>query len=369
MKELESIFPLTEWLGNHVRPFVISGPCSAESRSQLLATAHALKDIPNVKVIRAGIWKPRTRPSAFEGVGEKGLKWLREVQAETGLKVAVEVATAKHVELSLKYGIDVLWIGARTTVNPFSVQELAGSLEGVSIPVMVKNPLNPDIKLWIGALERLHRAGVTRLAAIHRGFHCYDALPCRNNPFWEIPIELKRIYPKLPIICDPSHIGGKRHLLAEISQKALDLEMDGLMIETHTDPDNALTDSAQQITPQALRNILNSLSVRIEKGDQVFADKLELLRAQIDRIDWQLIEILANRMKIVHKMGEYKRDHNITILQIERWREIITSRLAIANKHNLDREFLLKLLQLVHNESIQMQTAIMNRNREPDSEE
>jgi len=317
--------------------------------------------------MRAGIWKPRTRPSSFEGVGEVGLKWLQEVREETGLKVAVEVATPQHVELSLEYGIDILWVGARTTGNPFSIQELATALKGVSIPVMVKNPLNPDLKLWVGALERFHNAGINRLAAIHRGFHCYESSPYRSNPFWEIPIELKRLYPNLPVICDPSHISGKRHLLLEVSQKAMDLEMDGLMIETHPEPDDALTDAAQQITPLALGNILENLLIRIEKGDRVFNNILEDLRAQIDHIDQQLIEILGHRMKIVHKMGEYKRDHNITILQIERWREIITSRLAIANHHKLDREFLLRLLQLVHNESIKMQTGIMNKNTDADS--
>lgn len=361
MSESYSIQTLESWLGEHERPAVISGPCSAESREQVISIARQLAGIPKVKAMRAGIWKPRTRPSAFEGVGEVGLKWMQEVQQQTGLKVSVEVAKPSHVELALKYGMDILWIGARTTGNPFSIQELAEALDGVDVPVMVKNPLNPDLKLWLGALERFNQAGITKLAAVHRGFHCYDEGPYRNNPRWEIPIELKRLVPGLPIICDPSHICGNRHMIAEVAQKALDLEMNGLMIETHTDPDNALTDSIQQIVPEALKNILSELTIRIEKGSREFSDKLEELRLKIDQIDKQLIEVLGKRMNIVHEMGEYKRDHNITILQIERWRDIINSRLKIADKHGLERDFLLRLLQLVHNESIRMQTEILNR--------
>lgn len=361
MSESYSIQTLESWFGEHERPAVISGPCSAESREQVISIARKLDGIPQVKAMRAGIWKPRTRPSAFEGVGEVGLKWMQEVQQQTRLKVTVEVAKPSHVELALKYGMDILWIGARTTGNPFSIQELAESLHGVDVPVMVKNPLNPDLKLWLGALERFNQAGITKLAAVHRGFHCYDEGPYRNNPRWEIPIELKRLVPGLPIICDPSHICGNRHMIAEVAQKALDLEMNGLMIETHIDPDNALTDSSQQIVPQALQNILSELTIRIEKGSREFSDKLEELRLKIDQIDKQLIEVLGKRMNIVHEMGEYKRDHNITILQIERWRDIINSRLKIADKHGLERDFLLRLLQLVHNESIRMQTEILNR--------
>lgn len=361
MSENFAIQPLSSWIGNYERPAVISGPCSAESQEQVMAIARQLAAMPPVKVMRAGIWKPRTRPSAFEGVGEQGLKWMQEVQKETGLKVTVEVAKPSHIEQALAHGIDILWIGARTTGNPFSIQELAEALQGVDIPVMVKNPLNPDLKLWLGALERINQAGVTKIAAAHRGFHCYDEGPYRNNPRWEIPIELKRLVPGLPIICDPSHICGNRHMIAEVSQKALDLEMDGLMIETHIDPDNALTDSSQQIVPEALKNILAGLNIRIEKGSREFSDKLEVLRQQVDRIDKELIEVLGKRMKIVHEMGEYKRDHNITILQIERWRDIINTRLKIAEKHTLERDFLLHLLQLVHNESIRIQTEILNR--------
>lgn len=361
MSETFSLQPLHSWLGEHERPAVISGPCSAESREQVLDIARKLQKIPQVKAMRAGIWKPRTRPSGFEGVGEEGLKWMQDVQHETGLKVTVEVAKPSHVELVLKYGMDIIWIGARTTGNPFSIQELSEALQGVDIPVMVKNPLNPDLKLWLGALERFNQAGITKLAAIHRGFHCYDDGPYRNSPRWEIPIELKRLVPGLPVLCDPSHICGNRHLLAEVSQKALDLEMDGLMIETHNDPDRALTDSSQQIMPITLQNILNELIIRIETGSKEFRDKLSELRLKVDLIDNQLIEILGRRMKIVREMGEYKRDHNITILQIERWRDIINSRLALAGQYGLDRDFLLHLLQLVHNESIRMQTEILGR--------
>jgi chorismate mutase len=361
MSQSSKIQSLDSWLGKYERPVVISGPCSAETREQVMAIARQLSGISQVKVMRAGIWKPRTRPSAFEGVGEIGLKWMQEVQHATGLKVTVEVARPAHVELAMKYGMDILWIGARTTGNPFSVQELAEALQGTDIPLMVKNPLNPDLKLWLGALERFNQVGITKLVAIHRGFHCYDQSPYRNNPRWEIPIDLKRLVPGLPVICDPSHICGNRHMIAGVSQKALDLEMDGLMIETHTDPDNALTDSSQQIVPEALRNILNELTIRIEKGSREFSDKLEELRREVDLIDSQLIEVLGKRMRIVHEMGEYKRDHNITILQIERWRDIINSRMDIAGKHGLERDFLLKLLQLVHHESIRMQTDILNR--------
>lgn len=357
------IQPLSDWLGLYDRPLLISGPCSAESRNQVLETARALSKIPQVKAMRAGIWKPRTRPSFFEGVGEKGLKWLQEARDETGLKVAVEVAIPSHVAQALNYGIDILWVGARTTGNPFSIQELAEALQGVDVPVMVKNPLNPDLKLWLGAFERFNQAGIKKLAAVHRGFHCFDDGPYRNHPRWEIPIELKRLVPQLPIICDPSHICGNRHMLGEVSQQALDLEMDGLMIETHSDPDAALTDRNQQISPLALANILFGLTIRIEKGNLALGNVLEELRLQIDRIDLQLIEVMARRMGIIRQMGEYKRDHNITILQIERWRELINTRLDIAAEYGLDREFLLKLLQLVHNESIRMQAEILNRGK------
>lgn len=364
MSETYVIQPLSSWLGDYERPTVISGPCSAESREQVLDIARQLALIPQVKAMRAGIWKPRTRPSAFEGVGEEGLKWMQVVQQETGLKIAVEVAKPAHIELALKYGMDILWIGARTTGNPFSIQELAEVLTGTDIPVLVKNPLNPDLKLWLGALERFYQAGITKLAAVHRGFHCFDEGPYRNNPRWEIPIELMRLMPGLPIFCDPSHICGNRYLIAEVSQKALDLEMDGLMIETHNNPDKAFTDSNQQILPETLAKILIDLTIRIEKGSPEFSNILEELRLKIDIIDTQLIEILAKRMKIVHEMGKYKRDHNITILQIERWRELINSRLETAGKHGMNRDFLLHILQLVHKESIRIQTEILNKKEE-----
>ncbi len=351
--------PLTSWLGCAGRPAVISGPCSAESREQIMAVARQLVSVPQVCAMRAGIWKPRTRPSAFEGVGEEGLKWLAEAKDETGLRMAVEVARPMHIEQAMKHGIDIVWIGARTTGNPFSVQELAEALQGVDVPVMVKNPLNPDLKLWMGAIERIYQAGIDKLAAVHRGFYCYEGGPYRNHPRWEIPIELKRLMPGLPVFCDPSHICGNRHHIAEVSQQALDLEMDGLMIETHVEPDTALTDPQQQITPEALLNILSELTIRIEKGDAELGRFLDELRNQIDLIDEQLIEALARRMNVVKAMGEYKRDHNITILQIERWRELITSRLTYAGNYGLEHDFLLKLLQLIHSESIRIQISLM----------
>jgi len=360
------IIPLENWLDIKERPLVISGPCSAESEDQVLQIARAISAIPNVRIFRAGIWKPRTRPGLFEGVGIEGLKWLRKVKDQTGLLTTVEVANPEHVEAALKYEIDILWIGARTVVNPFSLQDLANILKGVDIPVMVKNPVNPDLNLWIGALERINQAGIKRLAAIHRGFYFFDKTPYRNAPMWEIPIELKRIIPGLPVICDPSHICGDRSFLAEIAQQALDLEMDGLMIESHIDPDHALTDPQQQITPDALAELVGSLVIRKEKGTIEFESKLEVLRKEIDKIDTELIHILSRRMGIIDEMGKYKRDHNITILQLKRWSNIVQDRLTMAVDSGLNREFLQKLLEIVHNESIKRQAEIYNENIKKD---
>jgi chorismate mutase len=323
-------------------------------------TARKLAAIPQVKVFRAGLWKPRTRPSAFEGVGEVGLQWLKDVQQETGLLTAVEVARPEHVEACLKNNVDILWLGARTVVNPFSVQELSEVLKGVDIPVMVKNPLNPDITLWLGALERLNQAGIKKLAAIHRGFYYYRHALYRNQPMWEVPIELQRQVPDLPVICDPSHISGRRDLLLQVSQKALDLEMAGLMIESHSDPDHALTDANQQITPSELETLLGSLIVRQTKGNKEFETKLEMLRREIDKMDAELLDILSRRMQIVDEIGQYKKENNITILQIRRWSDIIFDRLNLGSRIGLDREFLLQMLQLVHEESIRRQESIMS---------
>ena len=356
------IIPLCDWLPTQDSPLIISGPCSAETQGQVLETARQLAVIPQVKVFRAGIWKPRTRPSEFEGVGNPGLEWLQEVQHETGLKTAVEVARPEHVEACLKYGIDVLWLGARTVVNPFSVQELSEVLKGTDLPVMVKNPLNPDISLWLGALERLNKSGIRKLIAVHRGFYYYHHALYRNQPMWEIPIELQRLVPDLPIICDPSHISGCRDLLLPVSQKALDLEMAGLMIESHNDPDNALTDASQQITPLALAGLIASLVVRQTHGNAEFETKLEFLRREIDKMDAELLDILSKRMKIVDEIGQYKKENNITILQIRRWSNIIYDRLNLGSRIGLSREFLLQMLQLVHEESIRRQEVIMGGN-------
>lgn len=353
---------LETWIKTDNKPFIISGPCSAESEEQVLETAKELAKISAIKLFRAGVWKPRTRPNMFEGHGEIALKWLQIAKQETGLKTTVEVANPKHVELALKYNVDVLWLGARTVVNPFSVQEISESLKGVDIPVMVKNPLNPDLSLWIGALERLQQVGITKLAAIHRGFDFFKKSAFRNAPMWEIPIELKRLYPNLPILTDPSHIAGKRSLLAEISQKAFDLEMDGLMIESHYQPENALTDARQQITPSALNTLINNLIIRERKGDFEFETKLEEYRSEIDKLDAEMIDILARRLDVIDSIGKYKKENNITILQLKRWSNILQERLENGKNLGVDPDFLIKVLELVHKESILRQTRIYKDN-------
>jgi chorismate mutase len=344
-------------------PLVIAGPCSAESEQQVLQTARALAQIPQVKIFRAGLWKPRTRPGSFEGVGEKGLPWLEKVKAETGLKTAVEVARPEHVELALQHDVDVLWLGARTVVSPFVVQELAEALKGVPAIVMVKNPIIPDLKLWIGALERINTAGIQKLLAIHRGFHYFEKSPFRNAPMWEIPIELKRLVPQLPIVVDPSHICGNRVLLQEISQKAVDLEMDGLMVEVHENPEAALTDAAQQLSPSGFQNLIGNLILRQRTGNPAFENKLETLRTEIDKLDGEMLQILAKRLEIIEEIGDYKRKNNITILQMKRWAGIISDRLSIGTNLGMDKEFLTKLLNLIHKESIQRQTKIYTRKK------
>ena len=344
-------------------PLVIAGPCSAESEEQTLRTAHQLAKIPEVKVFRAGLWKPRTRPGSFEGVGKNGFGWLRRVKEETGLKTTVEVAKPEHAALALKNGVDILWLGARTVVNPFDVQEIAEAVRGTGIPIMVKNPIIPDLKLWVGAIERIYAVGIHNIMAIHRGFHYFEKSPFRNAPMWEIPIELKRLIPELPIIVDPSHICGRRDLLQDISQKALDLEMDGLMIETHENPDKAFTDAAQQLSPAALKLLLNRLVLRKKTGTPDFELQLESLRTEIDKLDGELLQILARRLELTDEIGEYKRDNNITILQMKRWAGIINDRLSIGTHLGLDEIFLKKLLSLLHRESIQRQTEILNKKK------
>jgi len=358
--ELE-IAPLSQWLPSKSEPLVISGPCSAETESQLMNTCMQLAETGKVSMLRAGIWKPRTRPGEFEGIGDIGLEWLKNASKETGLPTTVEVANAAHVEKALKNGVHVLWIGARSTVNPFTVQEIADSLKGVDIPVMIKNPVNPDLQLWIGALERVNKAGITKLAAIHRGFSSYEKTAFRNEPMWEIPIALKTAIPNLPIINDPSHITGNRELVPFICQKALDMDMQGLMIESHQDPSVAWTDAKQQVTPKALAQIISELIIRKpDSQNPDFHHKLEELRKEIDKIDDQILQKMSQRMAITAQVGEYKRDNNVTILQVNRWDEIIRRRSEFAKILKLDTHFVEKLLELIHNESIRQQTEIMN---------
>ena len=365
MKRELQIVPISSWL-NVTKPLIISGPCSAESESQMVNTAKQLAALKKVHVLRAGIWKPRTRPDQYEGAGDIGLNWLISAKKETGLPVTTEVANTVHVEACLKAGVDILWVGARTTVNPFSVQEIANALKGVDIPVMVKNPVNPDLELWIGALERLNRAGITKMVAIHRGFSSFDKSgPFRNAPMWDIPIELKVRHPELEIICDPSHICGNRELIPFIAQKALDLDMAGLMIESHINPATALSDAAQQLTPAALGKILDDLIVRtVSSADKKFKDKLTTLREQIDKLDDEIMHTLAARMKISEQIGTYKRDNKVTILQVSRWEEIIQTRLALGNAMGLSDEFTKEWLKLIHQESILVQQKVMNKNSE-----
>ena len=352
---------IRSWLPGAGRPIIISGPCSAESEQQVLNTAMQLKESGYVHILRAGIWKPRTRPNSFEGVGEPGLAWLRNASLETGIPSITEVANHEHVEAALKAEIDMLWIGARTSVNPFSVQEIADALKGVDIPVFVKNPINPDLELWIGALERMWNAGITKLGAIHRGFSGFDKSPFRNTPKWELPIELKRRLPELPILCDPSHIGGSRDLISMISQKALDLDFDGLMIESHIDPSIAKSDPKQQVTPDQFSEIIDQLIIRQKDiDDPEFRSKLEKLREQIDELDQDIIEKLASRFKIIEEIGEEKRSKGVTILQVDRWDEIIANRKELATKLGMSEEFVDRLLKIVHKESINHQTKIMN---------
>ena len=348
-----------QWLAKDDSPVIISGPCSAESRDQMLTTCNDIAKDKRVSILRAGIWKPRTRPDIFEGIGEIGLEWLKEAKDNTGLKTCVEVATAEHIEAALKWDVDILWIGARTTVNPFSVQILADVLKGTDIPVMIKNPLNPDLKLWIGAFERMNNAGITKLAGIHRGFHAYDNKPYRNLPMWEIPIELKRILPNLPVICDPSHISGKRELLKAVSQKALDLSFDGLMIESHYNPDIALTDAMQQLTPTALKTMLDDLIIRDEFGTEDFELKIEALRLDIDDMDHELFNILKRRNDKTKLIGQYKKENNITVLQLDRLRIMMQERIKYGDELGIDSGFINKLLMIIHKESIRIQTNIM----------
>ncbi len=362
---LPSIQSLSDWMKPSTHPHLIAGPCSAETEEQLHETIEGLSKTNNVSLVRAGIWKPRTRPNTFEGVGEIGLKWLKDAGTQYNLPVATEVANAQHVEACLKAGIDVLWVGARTTGNPFSVQEIADALKGVDIPVMVKNPINPDLQLWIGAIERIREAGISKLAAMHRGFSFYGESVYRNEPRWEIPIALKTMFPDLPVFCDPSHISGRPDLLQMVSQRALDLGMVGLMIETHRDPKNAWSDARQQITPSRLRELIDSLEIREEgAGDQEFIDQLQSLRGKIDDLDEQILELVAKRMGLAEEIGEYKKQNGVTILQLERWKEIMKSRQFWGQSLGLSEEFLNRYLEQIHKESIRTQTKVMNQSNQ-----
>lgn len=354
---------------NSQTPTLIAGPCSAETEAQVLETARALALIPEVKVFRAGIWKPRTRPGAFEGMGEVALKWLQKVKAETGLLTAVEAGNPEHVEELLKHGIDIIWIGARTTVNPFAVQEIADAVKGNNVHVWVKNPINPDLKLWMGAIERIEKAGIENVVAIHRGFQVYENSVYRYPPKWDIPISLMSERPDLKIVCDPSHITGKRDMLLSVSQKAMDLGFDGLMIETHPNPDQAWSDAAQQITPQTLQQLLAQLQIRDRNIEGVgFTNELESLRNMVDSLDEELLEIIAKRMDLIAKIGSYKKQHNVTVFQPERWLEIKKSRANFGENLKLNPEFVLNILTEIHNESIRFQTEIIypeiNQNNE-----
>lgn len=343
------------------RPLIISGPCSAETEEQVLKTARRLADTKKVDMLRAGIWKPRTKPGLFEGNGMKALEWLLLAKKETGLPTTVEVATAKHVQEALKYEVDVLWIGARTTVNPFSIQELADALRGVDTPVLVKNPINPDLELWSGAIERLQKAGLENIGMIHRGFSSYGNTEYRNAPMWHMPIEMKRRFPGMILICDPSHICGNRTMLQEVAQKSIDLDFDGLMLESHIDPDNAWSDAKQQVTPERLNEIINALIWRKENtSQQEFITALMHLREQINQVDDELLLLIGQRMKLADKIGEYKRDNNITILQTSRWNEILDRAFVKGENLGLSREFIIRYFNAVHMESINHQNNVMN---------
>ena len=343
------------------RPIIISGPCSAETEEQVLETATRLAATGKVDMLRAGIWKPRTKPGMFEGIGTKALSWLANAKKATGLPVTVEVATAKHVENALQFDVDMLWIGARTTVNPFSVQEVCDALRGVDVPVLIKNPINPDLELWCGGIERLFKVGVKDVGMIHRGFSNYGNTEFRNAPMWHLPIEMKRRFPEMLIICDPSHICGNRTGLQNIAQKSIDLDFGGLMIESHIDPDNAWSDAKQQITPERLSELLGDLVWRSESSDQKeFLNALAKLREQINHIDDELLALIGQRMKIADKIGEYKRENNITILQTHRWNEILGKAFVKGELLGLSKDFITKYFDAIHLESISHQNNIMN---------
>ena len=351
-----------KWLDDFklIHPLVIAGPCSAETEDQVLKIAHELKD-SKVSVFRAGIWKPRTRPGKFEGVGAIGLKWLQKAKAETGLLMAIEVATAAHVKLALEYDIDILWIGARTTVNPFAVQEIADALQNTDKIVLVKNPVNPDLALWIGGVERLYNAGIKKLGIIHRGFSTYEKTKYRNNPEWQIPIDFKNRFPNLPLIIDPSHITGNRDMIFQVTQEALDLNYDGMIIETHIDPDNAWSDAAQQVTPENLKKIIFDLTIRKETDDAYeYQSKLAKLRGKIDEFDAKLLDVIGKRMKVTEDIGALKKEKNVAVLQNKRWNEILEKMVNEGSQKGLSEEFVIQFFKAIHQESISHQEKIIN---------
>ena len=339
------------------RPFVIAGPCSAETEEQVMTTAKQLAS-KGCHIFRAGVWKPRTKPGGFEGNGEVALPWMKRVKEETGMLITTEVATPEHVEQALKYDIDILWVGARTTANPFAMQALANSLKGIDMPVIVKNPVNPDLELWIGAMERINQAGIKRIAAIHRGFSSYDKKIYRNLPMWQIPIELRRRIPDLPIICDPSHIGGRRELIAPLCQQAMDLGFDGLIVESHCDPDKAWSDAKQQVTPEVLDYILSLLVIR---NETLTTEGIHELRKQIDELDNSIMELLSKRMRVCREIGQYKKEHNMTVLQTSRYNEILEKRGAQGSLCGMDATFVKEVFEAIHEESVRQQMEIINK--------
>ncbi len=353
MKTITEILGLAPKTGT----FLIAGPCGAETREQVLETAQQIAALNQVSVFRTGVWKPRTRPNAFEGAGDIALEWLKEVKAATGLLTTVEVATSAHVEAALMQDVDILWIGARTTVNPFSVQEIANALKGTNIPVMIKNPINPDLQLWIGGIERIQKAGIEKIIAIHRGFYTAEKTQYRNKPQWELPLQLKTYFPEIPMICDPSHICGKRETLQMVSQKALDLDYDGLMIESHRDPSLALSDAQQQLTPKDLSLLIEQLVFKKSTTDnKEVQNQLDLLRHTIDEIDEELFHLLKKRLDVCESIGDYKKNHQMTAFQLKRWIEILESRAEWGKNLNMDAKFVEKICVLLHKESIRVQT-------------
>ncbi len=358
--------PLSSWFPNNPNwntanhPLFIAGPCSAETPEQLMETCQDIAKDDRVQVLRAGIWKPRTRPNQFEGVGKIGLEWLSDVKKATGKLITTEVAKPEHVEEALKHGVDILWIGARSVVNPFTMQEIADSLKGIDVPVIVKNPINPDVALWMGGIERIYQAGITKMAALHRGFSSYGNTKYRNEPMWQLAIEIKSKLPSLPLLCDPSHIGGKRELIYPLSQKAMDLNYEGLMIETHRSPDDAWSDASQQVTPKKLAEILDKLIIRtgsletLEKAG--LSDKLQELRNQIDKIDREVVENFVARLELVKQIGDYKRENNLPVFQLDRWQKVFESRPEWAETMDINPDFVSAIFKLIHDESIRIQT-------------